>query len=156
MRRATTEIATGAFLLFGLACLATLALKLGEFAEVPAGGLKLSARFVSASGLRAGAPVEVGGVRAGVVERIELDPHTYEAVVFMRFSPEVQLQADTMASIRSAGLIGEKFLKISPGGDTQLLVSGDEITETESSVNLEELIGKYIFESQSSTEQDGK
>ncbi len=148
MQRPVTELSVGAFVLLGLACLAYLSLQLGDFELGQSDQLRITARFTSASGLRTGAYVEVGGVRSGAVRRITLDPETYEAVVEMHLDPEVRLQTDTIASIRTAGLIGDKFIKLAPGGGDEIIASGGEITETEPSISLEELISKYIFEGQ--------
>lgn len=141
------EFSVGAFVVLGVGCLAYLALYLGEIDLMPNGAREITARFTSISGLREGASVEIGGVRSGTVGAIELDPSTYEAVVHLKLDPKVQLQTDSIASIRTAGIIGDKFVKISPGGDEKLIAAGGEIVETEPSINLEELISKYIFES---------
>lgn len=146
MRRSTTEFSVGAFVLLGIGCLAYLSVQLGDVSPVQRDQWRLVARFTSASGLREGAHVEVGGVRKGAVERVSLDPSSYEAIVEMRVDPDVRLQMDTIASIRSSGLIGDKFVKLSPGGEVEYLGEGDEILETEPSISLEELISKYIFE----------
>jgi phospholipid/cholesterol/gamma-HCH transport system substrate-binding protein len=146
MSRPLTEFSVGAFIVLGVACLAYLSLQLGDFHFDSGDQLRVTARFTSASGLREGAYVEVGGVRAGVVARIDLDPATYEAVVEMRLDRTVHLQTDTIASIRTSGLIGDKFIKLAPGGDDELIAPGGEILETEPSISLEELISKYIFE----------
>lgn len=144
--RPVTEYSVGAFVLLGTACLAWLALQLGDFALGSNHSRQVFARFSSVSGLRTGAHVEVAGVRAGYVHRITLDAARYEAVVEMRLDPAVRLQADTIASIRTAGLIGDRFVKLSPGGDDALIPPGGEIVETEPAISLEELISKYIFE----------
>jgi len=146
MRKATTEFSVGAFVLLGAGCLAYLSLHLSDLELLERQQFRVTARFTSASGLRAGAHVEVGGVRAGEVRRVTLDPETYEAVVDMSLDRQVRLQMDTIASIRTAGLIGDKFVKLSPGGDDQIIEDGGEIVETEPSISLEELISKYIFE----------
>ena len=134
-------------MLLGLLALSYLAISLGGVSVFAGDAYSLSARFVSASGLKKGAFVEIGGVRVGTVEQIVLDAESYEAVVTMSLENEISLQEDAIASIRTSGIIGDKFVKITPGGSETLLSSGDEILETESSINLEELISKYIFES---------
>lgn len=144
--RPMTEYSVGAFVLLGTACLAWLALQLGDFDLGSDRSRQVFARFSSVSGLREGAYVEVAGVRAGYVHRITLDPARYEALVEMHLDPAVRLQADTIASIRTAGLIGDRFVKLSPGGDDTLIPPGGEIVETEPAISLEELISKYIFE----------
>jgi phospholipid/cholesterol/gamma-HCH transport system substrate-binding protein len=146
MKEDRTELAVGAFMLLGIACLCYLAFKLGDVSHWTHDRLHLVARFASSSGLREGANVEVGGVRVGTVSRIALDHQSYESVVEMSLDPGLRLQDDAIASIRTAGIIGDKFVKISPGGSEHLLSSGGTIVETESSISLEELISKYIFD----------
>jgi len=141
------EFSVGAFVALGVGCLAYLALNLGEVDFVHNRAREITARFTSVSGLREGASVEIGGVRSGTVSAIELDPRTFEAVVHLKLDPKIRLQTDSIASIRTAGIIGDKFVKISPGGDEEIIESGGEIVETEPSISLEELISKYIFES---------
>jgi phospholipid/cholesterol/gamma-HCH transport system substrate-binding protein len=128
---------------------AFLAVKLGGIGDVSAGHYMLKARFQSSSGLKEGADVEVAGVVVGKVLNIRFDPAEYESVVELSIPNDVHLQDDAIASVRSTGLIGGKFVKITPGGSDVILQPGETISETESSVSLEELIGKYIFESQS-------
>ncbi|MGD9604127.1 MAG: outer membrane lipid asymmetry maintenance protein MlaD [Gammaproteobacteria bacterium] len=147
MPRNSLEFSVGAFVLLGAASLAWLALQLGDLRLRGDSRPQYSARFASASGLREGAHVEIAGVRKGVVSRVTFDPVTYEAVVELRVDPDVRLQADTIASIRTAGLIGDRFVKLSPGGDVEILPDGGELTETEPAISLEELLGKYIFDS---------
>lgn len=134
-------------MLIGLACLAFLAFRLGDWNPGFNSHYRLAARFSSASGLREGAFVEIAGVRVGSVRKIRLDKSRFESVVEMWLEPNIRLPVDSIASIRTAGLIGEKFIKISPGGADDFLPSGAAINDTESSINIEELISKYIFES---------
>jgi len=140
------EFGIGIFMLIGLTCLSYLAVSLGDLEIFGSDYYALDARFASSSGLKKGAFVEVGGVRVGKVGAITLDYATYESVVQLKLDPGVELQADAIASIRTEGIIGDKFVKITPGGSEVILKPGDEILETESSINIEELISKYIFE----------
>lgn len=142
-------LGVGLLLLAGLAALAFLALELGDVNPPFAHHYELRARFVSTSGLREGAFVEIAGVRVGQVTAIDLDSDAYEAVVRMRLDRRLSLPRDAIASIRTTGLIGEKFVKITPGGADENLPPGGEIVDTESSISIEELISKYIFESDS-------
>lgn len=146
---ASIEISVGAFIALGLLSLAYLALNLGELDLGDDQSMPLSARFTSSSGLREGAHVEVGGVRVGSVRKISLDPKTYEALVEMRIRRTVRLQVDSIASIRTSGIVGDKFVKIAPGGATEFIAPGGEVLETEASINLEELLSKYIFSTDS-------
>ncbi len=148
INRINIQIVVGFFVIFGLLAFAFLAVKLGGIGNLDHDHYTLKARFDSVSGLKQGADVEVAGVIVGKVQNISLDADEYESIVEISIPNDVKLQEDTIASVRSTGLIGGKFIKVSPGGSEELLQAGDEITETESSVSLEELISKYIFESE--------
>lgn len=141
------EIVVGLFLLLGLICVSWLAVRLGDINMFGQDRYQVVARFTSASGLRQGAYVEAGGVRVGIVDSIGFDAERYLAVVTMSIDKGVPISEDAMASIRTAGIIGDKFVKITPGGAEDVLTAGMEILETEPSINLEELISKYVFES---------
>ncbi len=145
--KSSLEMSVGLFLVLGLLSLSYLAVKLGDIGVFADDAYTLSARFVSSSGLTEGAFVEVGGVRVGTVQNIRVDFDSYESVVDMSLDPNIKLQDDAIASIRTSGIIGDKFVKIAPGGSDIYLEPGDEILETESSISIEELISKYIFES---------
>jgi phospholipid/cholesterol/gamma-HCH transport system substrate-binding protein len=147
MRRLNIEFIVGLFMLAGLICLSWLAVELGGLTFASGSQYTLRARFVSASGLKPGADVELAGVVIGKVTDIKFVPAEYQAEVELTIPKNVQLQEDAIASIRSTGIIGGKFLKITPGGSDILLAPGDEIMETESSISLEELISKYMFDS---------
>lgn len=144
--RSRTAISVGVFMLIGLLCVAYLAVRPGDVNLFPRQQYFVTARFTSASGLREGAFVEAGGVRVGNVADIRFDPDKYVAVVTLAIDQGVPISKDAVASVRTAGIIGDKFVKITPGGADQYLTSGMEIRETEPSINLEELISKYIFE----------
>lgn len=146
------ELAVGFFMLAGLLSFAYLAIDLGGVSLSEDDHYVLRAKFVSASGLKAGADVEMAGVAVGRVAAIDFDAENYEADVEMVIPKNIKLQEDAIASIRSSGILGGKFIKITPGGSDKLLVGGDEILETESSINLEELISKYIFGSAESAD----
>jgi phospholipid/cholesterol/gamma-HCH transport system substrate-binding protein len=146
-QRTKTEIIVGLFLLLGLVCVSWLAIRLGDISMFGKDQYQVVARFTSASGLRRGAYVEAGGVRVGIVDSIGFDAEQYLAVVTMSIDRGVPISEDAVASIRTAGIIGDKFVKITPGGAEEVLTAGMEIIETEPSINLEELISKYIFES---------
>ena len=146
MRRLSLEFVVGIFFLVGLASFTYLTVVMGESELFAGDTYALEARFTSASGLKAGAPVEMAGVVIGEVTRVDLDAQGYEAVVHFTVPDDVRVTEDTIASISSTGLIGGKYLKLSPGAAEFYLEPGDVIVDTEPSVNLEELIGKYIFE----------
>jgi len=148
MKKMNLEMIVGLFLLAGFASFSWLAVKMGDINPFASETYPLSARFTSISGLKAGATLEVAGVTVGKVSRIDLDAGEYEAVVHMNIDKQVQLTDDSIASIRTAGIIGDKFIKLTPGGSEIILEAGDELEETEPSISLEELVSKYIFESE--------
>ncbi|RJQ13337.1 MAG: outer membrane lipid asymmetry maintenance protein MlaD [Nitrospiraceae bacterium] len=144
MRKITIETGVGIFIVAGLICLAYLSVKLGDVDLFGTKHYTVRAHFANVSGLREGAIVEVAGVTVGKVGNIRLDD--YEALVELFINPGVKLQEDSIASIRTEGIIGDKYIKIKPGGASEYIKADGEITETESAIELEELIGKYIFE----------
>ena len=147
MSKQRLELTVGAFVVICVLCLSYLALKLGDVGLFKPDTYQVLARFTSVSGLKHGAFVEVAGVRVGQVDRIELNVDEYLADVHMSIESSVPIQDDAIASIRTQGIIGDKFIKITPGGSPDLLSEGMEIFETEPAISLEELISKYIFES---------
>jgi phospholipid/cholesterol/gamma-HCH transport system substrate-binding protein len=148
MKKMNLEMIVGLFLLAGFASFSYLAVKMGDINPFASETYPISARFTSISGLKTGATLELAGVSVGKVSRIDLDAGEYEAVVHMDIDKQVLLTDDSIASIRTAGIIGDKFIKLSPGGSDIFLEAGDEIEETEPSISLEELVSKYIFESE--------
>jgi phospholipid/cholesterol/gamma-HCH transport system substrate-binding protein len=146
MKKFNLEIIVGMFLLAGFISFSWLAVKMGDINPFAEETYPITARFTSISGLKEGSIIELAGVLVGKVSRIELDTGDYEAVVHMDIDKRVELQDDSIASIRTAGIIGDKFIKLTPGGSEIILESGDEIDETEPSISLEELVSKYIFD----------
>ncbi len=146
MKRINIEVAVGLFMVVGFISFAWMSVRLGNIGLFDKPTYTVSARFGSVSGLKPESKVEISGVQVGKVVSIELDPDTYEAVVEMRIDQGVVLQEDVIASISTAGIIGDRFVKITPGGLDDLITDGGEITETESAISLEELISKYIFQ----------
>ena len=138
------ELAVGVFMLVGLLAVAYLAINLGGIDLFGGNYTRISAQFDSVSGLKEGSRVEIAGVLVGKVEKIWLNEDDM-ATVELSIFPEVKLQSDVIASIKTQGIIGDKFIKISPGGDDNYLGDGDQITETESAIDLEDLISKYVF-----------
>lgn len=146
MKRFNVETAVGLFLVAGFVCFAYLSVKLGDMNFFGDKTYQVKASFYSVSGLKEGANVEIAGVRVGKVARINLDLTSYEAMVELALENGVKIQEDSIASVRTAGIIGDKYINISPGGSPQNIEAGGEIIETESAINLEELVSKYIFE----------
>lgn len=141
----TREMVVGMFVLIGLVCTAYLTVKLGRMEILGSEGYQVSARFNSVAGLRVGAGVELAGVPVGRVASIMLDGKRAQALVLLQLQPGLELSEDTIASIKTSGLIGDKYINLSPGGADKNIVPGGEISETESAVDLESLIGKYAF-----------
>ncbi|MFQ5827937.1 MAG: outer membrane lipid asymmetry maintenance protein MlaD [Candidatus Methylomirabilia bacterium] len=143
MRRSTVEIGVGIFVLVGILSLSYLSIKLGEIDLLGLGGYLVTADFPSAGGLKPGSTVEIAGVAVGRVESINLAE--YQARVILRIRSGVRLQEDVIASIKTKGLIGEKYVLISPGGSDRFIPPNGRIEEVEAPVDFEELISRYIF-----------
>ncbi|QJT07523.1 outer membrane lipid asymmetry maintenance protein MlaD [Oceanidesulfovibrio marinus] len=145
MKKYTKESWVGVFVLIGLLCVGYLTIKLGKMEVIGGNDYVVKAKFTSVAGLKAGAQVEVAGVPVGKVSEIELDPKTFAALVSMRIGKDVELSEDTIASIKTSGLIGDKYVKLTPGGAQEMLGNNGMIVDTESAVDIEELISKYVF-----------
>lgn len=143
MPRINTEVVVGFFLLLGLLALGYLAVKLGRMELVSSRGYTVHATFSNVGGLRTGSPVEIAGVEVGWIENISLKD--YQAQVALRMKNNVELPEDSIISIRTKGLIGEQFVRISPGGSEKNIPPGGVITETEPPVDIMELIANYAF-----------
>jgi phospholipid/cholesterol/gamma-HCH transport system substrate-binding protein len=145
MKKASIETAVGLFVLIGILCVGYLTVKLGKMEIMGKDYYNVDAQFDSVTGLKVGANVEMAGVPIGKVEAIALDPERQVARVRLKIQSSVVLTDDTIASVKTAGMIGDKYIKLSPGGSDLILKSGDTIIETESALDLEELISKYVF-----------
>ena len=137
-----TEIVVGFFVLIGIACLGYLAIKLGKLEVMGSGGYTVLADFPSVAGLKIGDPVEIAGVKIGRVETIRLVED--RARLELRIQDGMQLQDDVIASVRARGLIGDKFVLLSPGASDKIIPPGGKIRETDSPPDLQDLIGKFI------------
>lgn len=142
MNQTRIELVVGIFVLIGLGALAYLSVRLGKLEFIGSHGYRVVADFDSVSGLKPGATVEIGGVEVGRVETIGLN--RYRAQVSLRIADGVVLQDDAFVSIKTKGLIGEKFVRITPGGSDKIVKDGGRLRETESPIELEELIANYI------------
>ena len=135
----------GIFVLIGLLCVGYLTIKLGRMEIFGQKGYTVTAQFTSIAGLRNGANVEIAGVTVGRVRKIYIDPKTYMAQVEMQINDDISLSDDTMAAVKTSGLIGDKYIGLEPGGTDELLKNGSFITDTESTVDIESLISKFVF-----------
>ncbi len=145
MKKYSRETIVGIFVLIGILCVGYLTIKLGRMEVLNDNGYTIEARFASVSGLRSGAEIQIAGVSVGRVSNISLEPESQMALVTMVINKEVQLSDDVIASVKTSGLIGDKYVQLSPGGSFDMLEDGDEVSETESAVDIEELISKYVF-----------
>ncbi|HYM38159.1 MAG TPA: outer membrane lipid asymmetry maintenance protein MlaD [Nitrospiraceae bacterium] len=142
MEKTKLELAVGVFVLIGLVCLGYLSVKLGKL-EVIGGHLyHVDAEFDTVSGLRPGATIEIAGVEVGRVKAIRLKED--RAVATFAINDGIKLYDDTIASVKTRGIIGEKFVSLSPGGGGAELKPGAKIRDTESGLDLEELVSQYV------------
>ena len=143
MRRSALDLGVGIFVLIGILALGWLSVKLGRVEFLGGSGYQVTADFPSVGGLKAGSAVEIAGVEIGRVEGITLAD--YQARVRIRIRSDVKLQEDSIASIKTKGLIGEKYIRINPGGSDRIIPPNGRIREVEPPVDFEELLSKYIF-----------
>ncbi|CAL1241726.1 outer membrane lipid asymmetry maintenance protein MlaD [Candidatus Methylocalor cossyra] len=144
----TLELWVGLFVAIGLVALFFVAMQVSNLGELRAarGSYRITARFENIGSLKVRAPVSVAGVRVGRVSHIGFDNRTYEAIVEMRIDPAYDtLPADTSASILTAGLLGEQYIGLSPGGSEERLKDGDELELTQSAIVLEQVISRFLF-----------
>lgn len=151
------ELASGVFLALGIAALMWLATKATNYGqEIGDEAYFVSARFTNVADLKVRAPVKIGGVTVGLVEGISLDPVMFEAVVQMRIDQRFdEIPVDTSAAILTSGVLGDRYVGLEPGGDPDVLQDGDELFVTQSAVVLEQLVGKFLFNTGGS-EEDGE
>ena len=145
MKRYAMETAIGIFVVFGLLCVGYMAVKLGHVSLFGDTTYPLLARFTTVSGLRAGSSVTMHGIEIGRVERLTMDQDKQMAMVELQIQKGVKIYDDAIASIRTEGLIGDRYVSIDPGGGGDVLKPGGIIIETQPPVDISELIGKYAF-----------
>ena len=142
MNHTRTEMIVGLFVLIGVACLGYLAIKLGKLEVFGASGYTVYADFPSVAGLKVGDPVEIAGVKIGRVDSMGLTED--RARLVLRLTDGVKLQEDVIASVRARGLIGDKFVLITPGASDKIIAPGGRIRETDSPPDIPDLIGKIV------------
>jgi phospholipid/cholesterol/gamma-HCH transport system substrate-binding protein len=145
MRKYSMQTVVGIFLVIGLALVGYMTVHLGHVSMFGDDSYPLTARFTSVTGLRAGSPVYMLGIEVGRVEELAMDQKNQRATVTMRIKNGIAVYDDAIASIRTEGLIGDKYLSIDPGGGGRLLKSGGIITETQPPMDVGDIIGKYAF-----------
>ncbi|ABI73529.1 outer membrane lipid asymmetry maintenance protein MlaD [Shewanella frigidimarina] len=145
MKNNYVNFLVGLFVLFGIGALVFMSITIGGASVSNSGNYTLVAKFENSSGLKEGAFVEMSGVRVGLIQSINYDPKAYESVVKISLDNAITVPDDSIASIRTSGIIGDRFVKISTGGSEVNMADGEEFIETESSISIEELISKYMF-----------
>jgi len=141
------ELTSGVFLLMGIAALLWLATSATDYGmQVGDDTYSVNAHFSNVADLKPKAPVKIGGVQVGLVDKISLDPVTFDAIVEIRIDRRYSdIPTDTSASILTSGVLGDRYVGLVPGGSPDALVDGDQILVTQSAVVLESLISKYLF-----------
>lgn len=145
MKKYKIETIVGIFIIIGLLAVAYMTVKLGKVDLFGEDHYSLYARFTSVSGLRVGSPIEILGIEVGRVEQMTIDSEKQMAVVELKIKKGIPVYNDAIASVKTSGLIGDKFIQIDPGGSGDILKPGGTITETTAPLDIEELIGKYAF-----------
>lgn len=147
MNKKTTEVMVGLFVVLGAMALLFLALKAANLTTFTGGGstYTVQARFDNIGGLKARAPVRSAGVTVGRITGITLDAVTFQGVVTMDLNTDVAFPKDSSAKILTSGLLGDQYIGLEPGGSEQNLAAGDVITQTQSAIVLENLIGQFLF-----------
>lgn len=145
MNMVKLEMMVGTFMLIGILCLGYVSIKLGKLEFGGGDYYSVTASFDSVSGLKPGARVEVAGVEVGKVDRIALDAKSGDrALAYLKIKTGVKITDDVIASVRTSGIIGDKFIKLRPGGSENMLKNNSKIRETESAIDIEELVSKFI------------
>lgn len=144
MKKFNIELSVGFFLLLGILSLAYISINLGKLEIIGKEGYTVFAEFEKAGGIKPKAIVEIAGVEIGTVKSVSIT-NDYFARIELTINKNIKLQEDAIASIKTKGLIGEQYVQISPGGSDKIIPNGGKIRETESAIDIEELISKYVF-----------
>ena len=142
-RKYDFELTVGIFVLVGILAVGYLSVKLGKLEVVGSAGYTVNAEFSNAGGVKPGSVIEIAGVEIGKVRGVRLANYSAQAELWIH--KDIKLQEDVIASIRTKGLIGEKYIQINPGGSETYIKDGGKIRETESAVDIEELVSKFVF-----------
>lgn len=145
MKKYSMESVVGIFVFIGLLCVGYMTIKLGKVSLFGDDYYSLYAGFSSISGLRVDSPVEINGIEVGKVKRVSMDQDKQVALVELKIKKGIRVYNDAIASVKTSGLIGDKFVRIDPGGGGDILKPGGTITETGAPLDIEDLIGKYVF-----------
>ena len=145
MKKYSQETVVGIFVVLGLVCVGYMTVKLGDVSFFEDDSYSLYAEFDTVSGLRKGNPVEMLGLEIGRVADFRMNETQQVAVVELKIQKDIRIYDDAIASIKTSGLIGDKYVSLNPGGIGELLKGGDTILETESPIDLGDAISKYAF-----------
>jgi phospholipid/cholesterol/gamma-HCH transport system substrate-binding protein len=145
MKKYTQETVVGIFVVIGIIAIAYMTVKLGNIGFVGENSYSLFAKFSSVTGLRVGNPVNMLGLEIGRVQSFKMDQENQVAVVELKIQNGIDIYDDAIASIKTEGLIGDKFISIDAGGSGDLLKNGDTIVDTESPTDIMDLVSKYAF-----------
>jgi len=145
MKKNSVEITVGIFVIVGLLCVAYMTVRLGKLDVLGGKYYTLKARFSSITGLKLGSSVEMLGMQIGQVKAFTMDQKNQMAIVEMKIKGDIKIYDDAIASIKTSGLIGDRYVKIDAGGSEDVLEPGGTIADTESPIDIEELISKYVF-----------
>ncbi len=145
MKKYSKETVVGIFVVIGLFCIGYMTVKLGNVGFLGENKYRLTARFNSVTGLRVGNPINMLGLEIGRVAKFTMDQDTQQAIVLLEIDKGIEIYDDAIASIKTEGLIGDKYISIDAGGGGDLLEDGDSITDTESPTDIMDLVSKYAF-----------
>jgi phospholipid/cholesterol/gamma-HCH transport system substrate-binding protein len=145
MKKYGIETIVGIFVFLGLLCIGYMTVKLGNISFLEDASYPVEAKFVSVTGLRIDSPVKVLGIEVGKVKTITMDQENQKAVVKIKLKKGIKIYDDAIASIKTEGLMGDKYVSIDPGGGGSLIGANGTITETQAPVDIESLISKYAF-----------
>jgi phospholipid/cholesterol/gamma-HCH transport system substrate-binding protein len=145
MKKYKIETIVGIFVFLGLLCIGYMTVKLGNVYLFGDNAYPLKANFLSVSGLRHGNPVQILGIEVGRVDKITMDQENQRAMVELRIKKGIQIYDDAIASIKTEGLMGDKYVSIDPGGSGTVLEPEGVIIETQASIDIVDVIGKYAF-----------
>jgi phospholipid/cholesterol/gamma-HCH transport system substrate-binding protein len=143
MKKFNLELSVGLFILAGIICLGYLSIRLAKLEVLGGNGYQVYAIFTDAGGIKEGASVVVAGVEIGRVKSVSMED--YKARIDLVLPHDLKIQEDAIASVKTKGLIGEKYIQITPGGADEYISEGERIWETEPAVDLEQLISKFAF-----------
>ena len=145
MKKYSKETIVGIFVVIGLLCIAYMTVKLGNVGFIGENTYSLFGKFSTVTGLRVGNPVNMLGLEIGRVEAFKMDQQNQRVIVKFEIDKGIEIYDDAIASIKTEGLIGDKYVSIDPGGSGDLLKNGDTITETNSPTDIMDLVSKYAF-----------